>query len=756
MKHTAFNNTILASFLLALSTLLLQGQAVAAAPADAIPVDITGELTVLYADDFKNKRAELQYFIEDKQSNRRYRLQFDGTPPGHMRTGATVKVRGKAKGKAVYLDADGVDSSNDPVAPATLAVAGEQKTLVMVANFNDADVSCPVDEIRDLMFTDAADQSVDDLYQETSYGGIWLNGQVMGPYNLSYSSTTCDYTAWGQAVDEAVRGSGVEPNAYDRKVYVFPQNGCPSAGIGTVGGNPSRSWIFYCNIADIFGHELGHNLGMHHASTPGSEYGDNSDIMGIGQNRLRQINAPHKEQMGWLSGLQIDTVNQSGYYDIAPLELEAAGALAPQALKIAKPDTNEYYYLSYRRGIGFDANLSASQYLDRLSVHRYPGDGSSSKTYLLALPVDGESFTDPVNGITVTQVSHNNDYVTIEVSLDGSDPGPSCIAGIPQLNFSPPSQSATAGSTLDYSVSVTNADSDACVQSTFTLSPVNPSGWAVTLSPSTLSLGPGQTGSATFSVTSPEAVTAAAYGVGVNVTDSSEAAHAATAAADYVVVDGCTPGTPTMTVSPASQSGSAGSTLAYAVDITNTDDSACASGTFSMGYSVPSGWTGSVSPSSLSLAPGQSGQATLYATSPSGAAGGSYSVNLNISDMNVAGHGNSGNATYTVQVTTDTVPPSAPGSLSASAKRKQVNLSWNASTDNVGVTGYRVLRDGVMLTNTQDTSYNDRGITAGVTYSYQVVAYDAKANVSDASNSASVTIGGGGSSGGGGGKGRKK
>lgn len=165
---------------------------------------------------------------------------------------------------------------------------------------------------------------------------------------------------------------------------------------------------------------------------------------------------------------------------------------------------------------------------------------------------------------------------------------------------------------------------------------------------------------------------------------------------------------------------------------------------------MPSGWTVSVSTSSLSLAPGQSGQAILYATSPSGTVGGSYSVSVNVSDVNEAGHSNSGNATYTVQVTSDNVPPTAPGGLTASVKRKQIHLSWNASTDNVGVSGYTVFRNGVMLASTPDTSYIDHDISSGITYSYHVVAYDTKANISDASNSASVTIGGGG------GIGRKK
>mgnify|MGYP001820565351 CR=1 FL=1 len=652
MIQPIFTRLMRAVFITGLITLMLAGRSHAAPPPDSVPISVTGELTVLYMDDFENKRAELQYFIEDKQANRRFRLQFDGTPPGHLRTGETITVRGKAKGKAIYLAANGVDSSNDPVAPATIAVTGEQKTLVMVANFNDSSVSCPINGVRDLMFTDAADQSIDDLYQETSHGNIWLTGQVMGPYNINYSSSTCDYSAWGQAADAAARASGVEPDSYDRKVYVLPPNGCPAAGIGTVGGNPSRAWIFHCSIGDVFGHELGHNLGMHHAATPSSEYGDNTDIMGIGQNRLRQINAPHKEQMGWLPGIQIDTVNQSGTYDIAPLELDAASALAPQALKIAKPDTNEYYYLSYRRGIGFDANLISSLYLDRLSVHKYPGDYSASKTHLLALPADVESYTDSVNGITVTQISHNNDYVTVEVSLDGSGPAPTCTDGAPQLSLSPSSQSADAGSTLNYTIQLTNQDNTACANSTFVLS-----------------------------------------------------------------------------------------------------------------GNLPTGWSGSVSPNTVTLSPGEAGSATLSVTAPGTAAPGSYTFQVQTFDNQEPGHAASINASYVVNDTTpanDTEAPTAPGGLAASANTKQVSLAWSASSDNVGVVGYRVYRDGVVIVSTTETGYTDRDGTSNVMYEYTVDAFDAANNAS--ARSAPVTAGkskakakgNDGGTGGGKGKGRVK
>jgi chitodextrinase len=89
----------------------------------------------------------------------------------------------------------------------------------------------------------------------------------------------------------------------------------------------------------------------------------------------------------------------------------------------------------------------------------------------------------------------------------------------------------------------------------------------------------------------------------------------------------------------------------------------------------------------------------------------------------------------------DTTPPTAPTGLTATAPSgAQVNLSWTASTDNVGVTGYRIYRNGAFLANTgTTTSFTDATAAAGTTYSYQVSAVDAAANESARSNSASVT-----------------
>jgi hypothetical protein len=66
-------------------------------------------------------------------------------------------------------------------------------------------------------------------------------------------------------------------------------------------------------------------------------------------------------------------------------------------------------------------------------------------------------------------------------------------------------------------------------------------------------------------------------------------------------------------------------------------------------------------------------------------------------------------------------------------------VSWQASTDDVGVTGYRVLRGGVDIATVTGTSYADGGLAPSTTYAYTVRAVDAAGNVSAASPAAPVT-----------------
>ena len=95
----------------------------------------------------------------------------------------------------------------------------------------------------------------------------------------------------------------------------------------------------------------------------------------------------------------------------------------------------------------------------------------------------------------------------------------------------------------------------------------------------------------------------------------------------------------------------------------------------------------------------------------------------------------------------DTQAPTIPTNLSASAvSSSQINLTWTASTDNVGVTGYKIYRctgsgctPSSQLTTVAGASYSNTGLSAGTVYVYAVSAYDAAGNESAKSSSASAT-----------------
>ena len=125
---------------------------------------------------------------------------------------------------------------------------------------------------------------------------------------------------------------------------------------------------------------------------------------------------------------------------------------------------------------------------------------------------------------------------------------------------------------------------------------------------------------------------------------------------------------------------------------------------------------------SVTISPGQTTTYTLTATNSAGSVTSQVAV--------------------TVGALPDTQPPTVPILISATANSStEVDLNWSASNDNVGVTGYQILRNGAVLASVGGSilTYADHGAAPSTTYTYAIKAYDAAGNYSSASNSIPVT-----------------
>ncbi len=103
--------------------------------------------------------------------------------------------------------------------------------------------------------------------------------------------------------------------------------------------------------------------------------------------------------------------------------------------------------------------------------------------------------------------------------------------------------------------------------------------------------------------------------------------------------------------------------------------------------------------------------------------------------------GQSAAAGATTPACSDTVAPSIPTGLRASAfSCSQINLSWTASTDTggSGLAGYRVYRNGVQIATTTLVSYSSTGLAGASSYSFSVAAYDNAGNASGPSTPVSA------------------
>ena len=198
-------------------------------------------------------------------------------------------------------------------------------------------------------------------------------------------------------------------------------------------------------------------------------------------------------------------------------------------------------------------------------------------------------------------------------------------------------------------------------------------------------------------------------------------------------------------LSNGSPSGSIPATTSTTISLSTNENATCK-------YATTAGTSYAFMPNTFTTTGGTSHSAMVTGLS----SGNSYSYYVRCQDTAPTPNVNTADYAISFSVAVpDTQAPTAPTNLTATAQSSsQINLSWTASTDNVGVAGYRVERcQGSTCTTFAQigiptgTSYNDTGLAANTTYRYQVRATDAAGNLSGYSSIGSATTqasGGGG------------
>jgi chitodextrinase len=587
--------------------------------------DFRGRFVIRFAEDLERGTVTETGMLELDDGSM-LELNFRGRRPD-LQPGARVRLRGERRGDSIAVE-DGSAETDESFADATTSIATSSVTkrvAIVLFNFSN-NTSQPYTPAHAAGIAFNNTNSVAAYYRSNSWESVNLAGDVYGWFTIPDNSTSgCNFTTWGNSANNMAAAAGIDLSSasYEHVVYAFPATStCSWSGKGYLPGRLS-----YLNGSGMslrtMAHELGHNLGTHHASTYNcteggarvslsltdsnctrNEYGDPFSIMGAS---TRRHTNPSLANFAWLPPANRLDVSSSGDYRLSPL-FSSDGI---QSIRIQRT-ASTFLTLEFREAGPFDTFSANDPVVNGITIRITGGDSNRTQSLLIdATPSTssfgdaplavGATFVDPLTNVSITTLAVSATGADVRVAFGGSAEG----------DTSPPTQPGG-----------------------FKAAPVDASRVALSWTASTDNVG----------------------------------------VAGYRVFRG---GVQVATVTG-----------------TNFTD------------------TG-LTPS------------TSYA--------------YQVSAFDAAGNTSTAASASATTMADDTSPPTAPTNLVATVNKKRVTLDWQASTDNVGVAGYRVFRDGKLVATVTGTSYTEN-LPGGRTpsASYYVVAFDAAGNVSAASNTVTV------------------
>jgi hypothetical protein len=421
---------------------------------------LQGELRRVVISDPEHGTSRFDYFLE-LADGRWLPLELPAEP--NFEPNLPVLVRGELTDGVLHVtsvEPSTVTEEGAGTQQAPLIAASPKRVAVVLFNFSN-DTSQPIDAARakELVFSGASSSNA--YYKEVSYGvrslvgALDATGDVFGWYTIDQTNAGCAYQDWGTAARAKAQAAGVNLSNYEHVVHYFPKtSSCQFSGVGQLPGK--YNWI-NASGSQTISHELGHNFGVHHASSyrcvsdnvpvpiggtcTANEYGDPFDVMGSG---YRHLSGYQKEKLGFLEPANVQTVTATGSFDLAPLEQKAAGL---QVLRFPIPGTSDVYYVEYRQPFGFDSFRTTDPVANGVLIRRItvPTRGvlqtklidnvPSTTSFTDAALAVGKTFTDATANVSFTLTSRTATAATVQVTLSGAPPVPTgCATGESELN----------------------------------------------------------------------------------------------------------------------------------------------------------------------------------------------------------------------------------------------------------------------------------------------------------------------------------
>ena len=460
-------------------------------------VTLEGELQILCASKEDGSHSDIIEMVTDEKEY--YQISFtDNTIIDELNTRDKVKATG-------YVLASQIVTNN--TAPMNFGIMGAAQLLPTADNHKVAIIMISFPHYPIAPWTNQAAMTQMTAYQdwmeEVSLGNATFSGKndpVVDIYNNLYfvdPGVGCNYNSWMNQAMTLAGDDGFVESGYRFVMLVFPStsaNHCNWSGLGLLGG--TYTWFNQQYGGNLI-HELGHNLGLSHARAanctlgvnrvsydPGgtgcyyNEYGDVFDVMGDPSTE-KHYSAVSKSFLGWIPPTNVTTVTTSGYYDIYPLENATTN---PQLVKIpinyrdAQGRTQSYtYYLDFRTVTTWDAYTPNSNPVRGVAIRTarqgwfsdlYDATPATSTFADAALPI-GQGFHDPIRDITIRTVSADDTKAVVDITL----PQPivnNCVTNPATYSIST-SAGATVnpGTTVKYTISITNNNSLDCAPTTF-------------------------------------------------------------------------------------------------------------------------------------------------------------------------------------------------------------------------------------------------------------------------------------------------